>query len=164
MADKRHITLMRANINGYEIMGSLESFKPSDPEKSTEERKGGRFVGYKSVVGVVLPDWTLTLSGASAAAINAMGAGESCEVTVFASVKGDDGKEVPVKYQMSGEVVKAEKSDVKVSEDNIVLTGSPYAYTFTENGRVVHDVNAKTQKCIVGGKDILATARKNVGL
>lgn len=145
-------------------MASLESFTPPDPEKITADVKGGMFVGYKKVVGASMPDWSLSLSGASADLIKSMGAGTECEVTVYASVKGDDGSSVPVKYEMSGEVTKADKGEVKVSEDKLTLTGSPYAYTFTENNRVVHDVNAKTQKCVIGGKDLLEKARRNVGM
>jgi phage tail tube protein FII len=164
MADSRHVELLRAEINGFEVMASLEGFTPPDPEKITADVKGGMFVAYKKVVGATLPDWSLTLSGASADLIKSMGVGSECEVTVYASVKGDDSSSVPVKYEMSGEVIKADKGEVKVSEDKLTLTGSPYAYTFTENNRVVHDVNAKTQKCVIGGKDLLEKARRNVGM
>lgn len=164
MADSRHIELMRAEINGFEVMASLEGFTAPDPEKITAEVKGGLFVGYKKTVGATLPDWSLSLSGASAELVKAMGVGEDCEVTVYASIKGDDGTSVPAKYEMSGEVIKADKGEAKVGEEKLTLTGSPYAYTFTENNRVVHDVNAKTQKCVIGGKDILEKARRNVGM
>lgn len=164
MADKRHLVLLRALVNGFPVMASLEGFSPPVVEKTTDDSKGGRFVGYKRVTGATVSDWSMTLSGASAELINAMGLGEDCEVTVLGSIEGDDGRKIPVKHQMSGEMTKADPGELKQGEDKITLTGSPFAYTFTEDRKTVHDINAKTQKCVIGGKDILADHRRNVSL
>lgn len=164
MADTRQIILVRALVNGFPVMGALEGFSAPSVEKSTEGNKGGRFVGYETVVGAEVSDWTLTLSGASPELIESMGDGEGAEVTVMESIKGDDGSKVPRQHQMSGEVTKAELGEIKPGKEGLTLSGSPYAYTLTENGKVIHDINAKTQKCVVGGKDLLEDARRHVDL
>lgn len=164
MADSRKIVLVRALVNGLPVMGALEGFTPPGVEKTTEDNKGGRFVGYKTVMGAELGDWTLTLSGASPALIEAMGDGDQAEVTVLESIEGDDNVKVPRSHQMSGEVTKAELGEIKPGKEGLTLSGSPYAYTLTENGKVIHDINAKTQKCIIGGKDLLEDARRHVDL
>jgi len=164
MADTRQIVLVRALVNGFPVMGSLEGFSPPAVEKTTEDNKGGRFIGHKTVVGAELGDWSLTLTTSSPELIKSMADGDGAEVTVMQSIKGDDGVEVPRQHQMSGEILKAEDGEIKPGKEGMTLSGSPYAYTLTENGQVVHDINAKTQKCVVGGKDLLADARRNVDL
>lgn len=164
MADKRNVVLLRAIINGFPVMAALDGFNPPPVEKTTEDAKGGRFIGHKHVVGATMGDWSLSLSGASPEAIMSMGVGEQCEVTVMGSIEGDDASKVPVKYEMSGHVVKADQGEVKQGENKLTLTGSPYAYTHTENRKIIHDINAKTQKCIIGGEDMLAEHRRNVGM
>ena len=164
MADSRNIVLVRALVNGMPVMAGLESFSAPSVEKTTEDDKGGRFVSIKSVVGVTMGDWTLTLTNGAAEFIRAMGAGEHAEVTVLLSIKGDDGTKTQIKHEMSGEVLKAEGGDIKVGKDSLTITGTPYAYTLTQGGSVVHDINGKTQKCIVGGHDLLAEARSHVDL
>ena len=164
MGDSRKKILVRAIVNGFPVQAALESFSPPSVEKTTEDEKGGRFVGLKSVVGVELGEWSLTLTGAHAELISAMGDGDQAEVTVLESVKSDDGAELPRSHAMSGEVTKAEEGDVKVGKESLTLTGTPFAYTLKENSVVVHDINAKTQKCVVGGKDLLETARRHVDI
>jgi phage tail tube protein FII len=164
MSDSRNIVLVRALVNGLPVMAGLESFSPPMVEKTTEDDKGGRFVSIKSVTGVTLGDWTLTLTNGAAEFIRAMGEGENAEITVLLSVKGDDGIKTQIKHEMSGEVLKAETGDIKVGKDSLTITGSPFAYTYTEGGSIVHDINGRTQKCVVGGKDLLTVARGHVDL
>lgn len=164
MADTRNIRLVRAMINGFEIMAALEGFTPPSVEKTTDEDKGGRFISMKTVTGIEIGDWTLNLSGASPELIASMGEGENTEITVLESIKGDDGSEVPRSHEMSGEVLKSELGEIKPGKESLTLSGSPYAYTMKENRQIIHDINKKTQKCIVGKKDLLATARRHVGL
>jgi phage tail tube protein FII len=164
MPDSRNIVLVRALVNGLPVMAGLESFSPPVVEKTTEDDKGGRFVGIKTVVGATLGDFTLTLTSSDAQFIRAMGEGEAAEVTVLGSIKADDGTSVQIKHEMSGEILKADHGDIKVGKDSLTITGSPFAYTYTEGGSIVHDINGKTQKCVMGGKDLLAEARGHVDL
>ena len=164
MADGRNLVLLRAYVNGYPVMASLEGFTPPPVEKVTEEYKGGRYIAEKRVIGVTLGDWTLTLVGADADIIGAMGLGDDCEVTVLGSVRDENGESVPQKYEVSGECTSADEGDLKPGKQSTTLKGSPYAFTKTEGSRVVHDINTRTQKAVVGGKDLLANDRRNVDL
>ena len=164
MADGRNMVLLRAYLNGFPIMASLEGFTPPPITKETEDMKGGRFIAEPRVIGLTMGDWSLNLAGADADLVNSMGNGRDNELTVEGSVENEDGSATKIEYNCSGEVTVVDEGEIKVGKQSVTVTGKPYAYRKKEAGNIVHDVNNRTQKAVVGGTDLLERHRKNVSL
>jgi phage tail tube protein FII len=166
MADTRVFRLVRAIINGYPVMGELEGYSPPDIEKEMEEAKGGRFVAGEVFVGLKKGPATLKLTGVGPLVMKSMGVSrsESCEITVLASAIDEDGIELPMSWSHSGEIISIKSDEVKPGKFSHSLEFSVKSFVHIDGGVVIYDINERTQKCVVGGKDLLETSRANVVL
>jgi P2 family phage contractile tail tube protein len=166
MADTRVYRLVRAIINGIPVMGSLDGYTPPPLEKEMEEAKGGRFLADEIMVGMKKGNASLKISGVTPGIIKAMGVSraESCEITVLGAARDEEGVEVPLRWEHSGEVVSINSDEIKPGKMSHTLEFSCKSYTHTDNSEVLYDIDARTQKCVVGGVDLLEQSRANVEL
>ncbi|WP_027858381.1 phage major tail tube protein [Marinobacterium jannaschii] len=164
MADTRVTRLTRAIINGNPVMGELEGYTPPPVEKEMEDAKGGRFFAEKIMTGLKVGDASFKLSGVPVEVLQAMGVtrGESCEITVLGVTIDEDGVELPQRWEHSGEIISIKQDEVKPGKESRTLEYSCKAYKHMDGGKVIYDLNTRTQKCVVGGKDLLENARKLV--
>lgn len=166
MADTRVTRLVRAVINGHPVMGELEGYTPPPVEKEMEESRGGRFFAEKIMTGVKVGDASFKLAGISAGVLEAQGISrsESCEITVLGAAIDEDGVETPQRWEHSGEIISIKRDEVKPGKESYTLEYSCRAFKYVDGGKTWHDLNARTQKCVVGGVDLLEVSRKLVEL
>lgn len=168
MAGERTRMLLAVTFNGYPLLGEVEGHNPPTVEKETEDSRGGRFAGTKSVVGVALGDWTLKVAGASAELLQAYGVTEGAQtvqVDVKSTEKDVDGRLYGKHYSYTGEILKVEEDELKMgSKPMVTVTGHPKAYKQTEDGKTIYDIDLKTQVIDLGSGDIMLEARRKAGL
>jgi phage tail tube protein FII len=147
-------------------MSGLDEYNPPDIEKEMEDAKGGRFVGGEVFVGLKKGTASLKLMDVNSGILQAMGVSrsQSCEITVLASALDEDGVELPLRWEHSGEVISIKSDGVKPGKSSHTLEFSVKSYKHVDGVFVAYDINERTQKCIVGGVDLLEVARLNVGL
>jgi P2 family phage contractile tail tube protein len=166
MADTRVVTLVRAIINGFPVMGSLDEFTPPTIEKEMEETKGGRFVAGEIMTGVKQSNASMKISGVDSAVLKAMGVSrsESCEITVLGSAIDEDGAQVALRWELSGEIVSINTDPIKPGKMSHSLEFSCKTYRHTDAGEEIYHINIRTSICVIGGIDILEAARGHVEL
>ena len=166
MVDVRSRRLVRCVINGVTIQGALEEYMPPEVEKQYEEAKGGRFVPDEILAGLSVGRSSYKLTGISVELLATMGVseGELVESTVMISVEDENGAVRSIRHEESGRVVSVKEDAIKPGVEGATLEFSPRAYKRSENGAVSYDIDRKTQKCVVGGRDLLLEHRQAVDL
>lgn len=166
MAGQRTLVLQEVVIEGHKFMGELQDHTPPVVERTTEDAKGGRYVSGKKRTGVTMSNATLKIRGLTADAAKAYGleSDSPCQIDVKESYYDEDGNAIAVHYSYTGEINKIDqgsRSTQAVPETTLEI--SPSIYKQTDDGKIVYDINVKTQYIDLGNGDIMAKHRTNVG-
>lgn len=164
MADARTYRLVRAVINGLPVMGELESYTPPEVKRIMEDVKGGRFIASEIAIGLEKLTGEIKLSGVTAELLASQGVevDEFSEITVLGSAEDADKVKTPMKWEHTCEITSIKSSEVKPGKFDHTIAFSCRAYKHTDTNTVIYDINTKTQKCVIGGKDLLEQHRANV--
>lgn len=164
MAEMRNIVLSRTIINSMPLVAEVEGYSPPDVKKKTEETKGGRFVSGEATVGLEPLKGKLVLVGATADLLNTfeIEVDSYSEITVLASTLDELKNKTPLRYEHTCEITSATCEEIKPGAYKYTLEFVCRAYTFTDNGKVVFDIDVPTQKAVLFGKDMMEKHRANV--
>ncbi len=164
MATERKRMILGGAMNGWPLMHQLEEFTPVNIEKEMEVAQGGRFAPEQIMVGLRQMECSVTLMGAGYELIIAqgIGAGDTVELDVRESQEDMEGMAFAVWHQVSGEVTKVDRSNVKMKEKpSVTLTIAPVRTIMLENGVTLHNINLRTQVIDLGNGDIMERHRRN---
>ncbi|WP_337165756.1 phage major tail tube protein [Vibrio fluvialis] len=166
MAGQRTLVLQEVVIEGHKFMVELQEHTPPVVERTTEDTKGGRYVAGKQRTGVTMSNATLKIRGLTADAAKAYGleSDSPCQIDVKESYEDEDGNAIAVHYSYTGEINKIDqgsRSTQGMSETTLEIF--PSIYKQTDDGKIVYDINVKTQYINLGDGDIMAKHRSNIG-
>lgn len=164
MSDTRTYRLVRAVINGLPFMGELEGYTPPEVKRVMEDVKGGRFVASEIAVGLEKLTGEIKLSGATADLLASQGieVDQFSQITILGSSEDAEKNTAPLKWEHTCEITSIKSGEVKPGKFDHTIAFSCRAYKHTDDGKVIYDINAKTQQCIIGGKDLLEAHRTNL--
>ena len=159
--------LLAANVNGQPLLGEMGDFTPPNITKTMESARGGKFIPDEVMVGIEQMEYSLQIFGATAELLQNYGlsADEVCQVDVKEALEDKDGNKSVVHYSLSGEIKTVAEGTVSMgSKPEVTISGSPFAYKKTQDGKILYDINTKTQVIDLGKGDIMAEHRRAVGL
>lgn len=163
MLTNRTRLIFTATLQGLPLMATLEEYSPPTIEFDTEEHRGGRFLpeemitGLKAMVGVI----KLQGVGLPILGVLALSPGDEVLLTVQEAGEDQDGNDWSIIHAQSGKIKKISEDAVKMGEKPMTeIEISLRTYTRLDDGVPMTDIDARTQKIVIGGKDILKSARR----
>lgn len=159
--------IITATLQALPLHATIEEYEPPPIEMETEEMRGGRFLPEEMAVGMKALVTKITLQGVGLPIMTALGVDVGDDILLTVQEAGvDQDDNAWFTYHVCGGKLKSLKEktlkmkDKPVTEVEIALR----TYTRLENGVPVIDVDTRTQKIIINGKDILKGARRLVGM
>lgn len=156
MSDRIRLRLS-AQVEDVPLVNEIDEFTPPKikPKLATVD---GAFVESEETVGLEKIDYTLKLRGELDQISNAIGQYilSNAQINVTEQGKTTEDGRYKLEYSLYGPITNIEQETVKMGEKPIVtITGTCKAYKQTDTGTVIHDINVKTGKLIVGGVDLM---------
>ncbi len=167
MAGQRSRIARQAMVNGMALIKEMEEFTPPEVKKSMQETRGGSFIPGEIMVGLEKLNCKFKVKGAGQELLSTFGlsAGELCQVDIKESHQDEDGNKFSISDSMTGEVISVTESPSKMGDmPDHEFEMSVQAYKKMENGKVIYDIDRNAQIIDLGGGDIMADHRRNIGL
>lgn len=159
--------LITATLQGLPLMATIEEFEPPKIEMEVEEMRGGRFISEEMAVGMKSLSAKLTLNGIGLPIMTALGVsgGDEVMLTVQEAGVDQDDNEWFAYYICSGKLKVFEEKALKMKDKPVtILEIMLRSYMRLENGALMTDIDTRTQKVVVNGRDLLKGARRLVAL
>ncbi|MNJ09744.1 Phage tail tube protein FII [compost metagenome] len=159
--------LITATLQGLPLMATIEEFEPPKIEMEVEEMRGGRFISEEMAVGMKSLSAKLTLNGIGLPIMTALGVsgGDEVMLTVQEAGVDQDDNEWFAYYICSGKLKIFEEKTLKMKDKPVtILEIMLRSYMRLENGALMTDIDTRTQKVVVNGRDLLKGARRLVAL
>jgi hypothetical protein len=159
--------LITATLQGLPLMATIEEFEPPKIEMEVEEMRGGRFISEEMAVGMKSLSAKLTLNGIGLPIMTALGVtgGDEVMLTVQEAGVDQDDNEWFAYYICSGKLKVFEEKTLKMKDKPVtILEIMLRSYMRLENGALMTDIDTRTQKVVVNGRDLLKGARRLVAL
>lgn len=167
MFSNRVRQLITATLQGMPLMATIEEFEPPKIEMEVEEMRGGRFIAEEMAVGMKSMSAKLTLNGIGLPIMTALGVsgGDEVMLTVQEAGVDQDDNEWFAYYICSGKLKVFEEKTLKMKDKPVtILEIMLRSYMRLENGALMTDIDTRTQKVVVNGRDLLKGARRLVAL
>ncbi|MDM3884689.1 phage major tail tube protein [Pseudomonas sp. BCRC 81390] len=163
MFTNRTRQLIAATLQGLPLHLTIESFQAPDVELDMEEHKGGRFIAEEMAKGGKVLNAKLILQGIGAPVLMALGSVRDINLNVRESGKDQDDNPWWTYHTVQGKFKSLKETTLEMGKKPVTeLEISCRTYTRLENGILVADIDARTQKFMLNGEDILADARRLV--
>lgn len=159
--------LITATLQGLPLMATIEEFEPPKIEMEVEEMRGGRFISEEMAVGMKSLSAKLTLNGIGLPIMTALGVtgGDEVMLTVQEAGVDQDDNEWFAYYVCSGKLKVFEEKTLKMKDKPVtILEIMLRSYMRLENGALMTDIDTRTQKVVINGRDLLKGARRLVAL
>lgn len=159
--------LITATLQGLPLMATIEEFEPPKIEMEVEEMRGGRFISEEMAVGMKSLSAKLTLNGIGLPIMTALGVsgGDEVMLTVQEAGVDQDDNEWFAYYICSGKLKVFEEKTLKMKDKPVtILEIMLRSYMRLENGALMTDIDTRTQKVVINGRDLLKGARRLVAL
>lgn len=159
--------LITATLQGLPLMATIEEFEPPKIEMEVEEMRGGRFISEEMAVGMKSLSAKLTLNGIGLPIMTALGVsgGDEVMLTVQEAGVDQDDNEWFAYYICSGKLKVFEEKTLKMKDKPVtILEIMLRSYMRLENGALMTDIDTRTQKVVINGRDLLKGARRMVAL
>lgn len=156
-----------ATLQGLPLMATVDDYDPPLIEFEMEEMTGGRFIPEEMAKGLKSLTAKITLQGIGLPIMTALGVtgGDNILLTVQEAGEDQDGNEWSTIHINGGKLKKLEEKTLKMKDKPVtVLEIALKTYTRLEMGVPVIDINARTQKVVINGVDILKGARRLAGM
>lgn len=155
--------IFTATLQGLPLMATIEEYTPPPLEFDTEEHRGGRFLPEEMMTGLKALTSTIKLQGVGLPimAVLALSPGDEVLLTVQESGEDQDGNPWSTVHVQSGKIKKLSDDAIKMGEKPMTeLELALRTYTRLDDGVPMTDIDTRTQKIVIGGKDILKSARR----
>ncbi len=167
MAGQRTLKIMAATVNGHPLLAEIEEYTAPMVKKVMESARGGKFIPDEIMVGLEKLNYKLKINGATVSLLNSYGfkEGEICQVDVKCSEQDKEGNTFAIHDSLSGLIISIESEAMKMgAKPTCTIEGTLSAYSKTEDGKTIYNINTKTQVINLGQGDMMAEHRRNVGL
>lgn len=167
MFSNRVRQIITATLQGLPLMATIDEFEPPKIEMETEEMRGGRFISEEMATGMKALTAKLTLNGIGLPIMMALGVtgGDEIMLTVQEAGVDQDDNEWFAYYICSGKLKIFEEKTLKMKDKPVtILEISLRTYQRLENGALMTDIDTRTQKIVINGRDILKGARRLAGM
>lgn len=154
---------LAATLQGLPLMQTIEDFDPPPIEFEMEELQGGRYIAEEMAKGMKSLTAKITLQGVGLPIITALALSRGSNILLTVQDVGvdEDDDEWFTYHICGGKLKKFEEKTLKMKDKPVtVLEIALNTYTRTENGVPMVDINTRTQKCMIGGVDIIKGARR----
>lgn len=150
-----------ATLQGLPLHLTIEDYDPPAVEFEMEEMRGGRFIAEEMAKGGKVLTSKLTLQGMGAPIMLAIGATDEIYLNVRETGKDQDGKSWFTYHTVSGTFKSLKDKTLKMGDKPAQeLEIAVRTYNRIEDGVMVVDIDTRTQKFWLNGKDILEDARR----
>ncbi|NPZ19503.1 phage tail protein [Pseudomonas aeruginosa] len=159
--------MIAATLQGLPLMQTVEEFDPPVIDFEMEEMGGGRFVTEEMIKGLKSLTAKITLQGVGLPIMTALGVSGGDNVMLTVQEAGEDGDgDTWVSYHVcSGKLKRFEEKTLKMKDKKVtVLEIALVTYSRLEMGVPVIDINTRTQKVVINGRDMIKGARRLVGV
>lgn len=163
MLTNRVRQIITATLQGIPLMATIEEFSPSSIEFDTEEMRGGRFVPEEMITGLKALTSKLKLQGVGLPVLTALALspGDDVLLTVQEAGVDQEGNEWFTYYVQGGQIKTFNDQALKMGDKPITeIELALRTYTRLDNGVPMIDIDTRTQKVVIGGKDMLKGARR----
>lgn len=167
MFSNRVRQIITATLQGLPLMATIDEFEPPKIEMETEEMRGGRFISEEMATGIKALTAKLTLNGTGLPIMMALGVtgGDEIMLTVQEAGVDQEDNEWFAYYICSGKLKIFEEKTLKMKDKPVtILEISLRTYQRLENGALMTDIDTRTQKIVINGRDILKGARRLAGM
>lgn len=154
-----------ATLQGLPLSTTVESFIPPKVDFIMEPMASGRFIPEDMIKSATALTATLTLQGAGPEIMLALGVklGDEILLSVREAGTDQDGKTWFIYHTVGGKLKSMTESTISMTDkQTFALALSCRTYNRIENGIPVIDIDARTQKFMLNGVDILGDARRAV--
>jgi hypothetical protein len=154
-----------ATLQGLPLSATVESFTPPKIDFVMETMTGGRFIGEDMIKNAAVLTAQLILQGAGPEIMLALGVklGDDILLSVREAGQDQDGNTWFIYHTVGGKLKSITESAIKMADKPLItLDFTCRTYNRIENGIPVIDIDARTQKFILNGVDILGDARRAV--
>ncbi|CAG9001766.1 MAG: hypothetical protein CENE_03793 [Candidatus Celerinatantimonas neptuna] len=151
---------LSANLDGVPLVNELEEFTPPKIKPKMADQTGA-FVASQVAVGLEKMDWTLKVKGELDQISNALGQYivSNAQVNVTEQGKTTDDSQYKLAYSLYGPITGIEQDAVKMGEQpTCTISGTCNSFKQTDTGVVIHEINVKTGKLVVGGVDLMSAS------
>lgn len=150
-----------ATLQGLPLHLTIEDYDPPAVEFEMEEMRGGRFIAEEMAKGGKVLTSKLTLQGMGAPIMLAIGATDEIYLNVRETGVDQDQKPWFTYHTVSGTFKALKDKTLKMGDKPAQeLEIAVRTYQRIEDGVLVVDIDTRTQKFWLNGKDILADARR----
>lgn len=153
---------LSATLQGVPLMATIEEFEAPLIEFEMEELTGGRFVAEEMAKGLKALTARITLNGTGLPIFTVLAVTQGADVllTVHDAGVDQDNLEWFTYHLCGGRIKKIEEKTLKMKDKPVtVIELALRTYTRLENGTPMVDIDARTQKCVIGGHDVTKGAR-----
>ena len=154
-----------ATLQGLPLMQTIEEFEPPAIEMEMEKMQGGRFIAEEMAKGAKELTSKLTLQGAGAPVMLALGGSGDGYIllSVREAGKDQDGNTWFTYHTIGGTFKSLKEKTLKMGDKPVTeIEIAIRTYNRIENGIVVIDIDTRTQKFVINGVDLLGDARRAV--
>lgn len=154
-----------ATLQGLPLSATVESFIPPKIDFVVEPMTGGRFIAENMVKSANALTATLALQGIGPEVMLALGVklGDDILLNVREAGQDQDGNTWFTYHTVGGKLKSLAETTIKMPDKpTTTLELSCRTYNRIENGIPVIDIDARTQKFMLNGVDILGDARRAV--
>lgn len=154
-----------ATLQGLPLMETIEEFEPPKIDFDMETQTGGRFLPEEMAKALKALQSKLQLQGVGLPIMLALGVsiGDDILLQVREGGKDIEGNTYSTWHTIGGRLQLLEEDKLKMGSKPVTNLGlAVRTYMRQENGVIVIDIDARTQKIVINGKDIMADVRRAV--
>ncbi|EOJ3048125.1 phage major tail tube protein [Pseudomonas aeruginosa] len=163
MLTNRVRQLITATLQGLPLNATIDDYDPPPIEFDMEEMRGGRFIAEEMATGLKVLTSKITLQGVGLPIMTALGLSPGDDILLSVQEAGvdQDDNEWFTYHVQGGKLKKLEEKTLKMGDKPVtILEIALRTYTRLEMGVPVIDIDTRTQKVIINGKDMLKGARR----
>ena len=149
-----------AQVESVPLANEIIEITPPEIKTKTAANEG-QFVASEDVVGIEKLSWSIKVRGEHGQLTAAIGRYLMGNAQINVVEKGKSVENVPYveEYSMYGPITAVKKDSIKAGEKpTVTIEGTCKAYKQTDTGTVVHDIDTRTGKTIIGGVDLMGDA------
>lgn len=155
--------IITATLQGLPLTAQIEDYDPPPIEFDMEEMRGGRYIAEEMATGMKVLTAKITLQGVGLPIMTALGLSPGDDILLNVREAGVDQEDNEwfTYHDQGGKLKKLEEKTLKMGDKPVtVLEIALRTYTRLEMGVPVIDIDTRTQKVIINGKDMLKGARR----
>jgi hypothetical protein len=159
---------LNAFVNGIGYAGQVDEYNPPKQTLKLEEfMGGGMFAPAEITMAMEKMEADLSILAYDALILSdfSIAEGNNTSLTVRGHLESFDGTKSGVVHILRGKIKELDRGSWKPGEKALLKLSMAVTYfKETRDGVVIHEIDPANMKYVVGGIDVLAIARANLGI